>query len=171
MAGDTREQVAVVVILPPHEITIVVQGKRQTHLVARRAELGALDDGLHERLLVHLGLGLHQREVDPLQDRVVAEGEGVMVGLLDRVGAVAPGVVHRGDRVAGGAGDSRLTRGVVHVVIVGIVEFAREERHRVVTTRAPACSLGRVVALERDLPRLAHAHQVSLVVERAEVMR
>jgi hypothetical protein len=142
VAGNAREQVAVVMILPPHEISIMVEGKGQTHLVARRAELGGPDDGSHESLLVHFGLGLHEREVDPLQDRIITEGEGVMVGLLDRVSGVAPGVVHRGDGVAGGAGDPRLTRGIVHVVIIGVVELTGEKRDRVVTARAPARSLG-----------------------------
>ena len=135
-------------VLPPHEVFVMVDGERQPDLVARRAELGALDDRLHERLLVHLGLGLHQREVDPFQDRVVAEGEGIMLGLLDRVGAVAPGVVDRGDHVADRAGDARLARGVVHVVEIGVVELAGEERHRVMAARAPAGSLGRAVALQ-----------------------
>ena len=171
VAGDAREQVGVVVVLPADEILVVVQGEGQADLVAGRAELGALDDRLQERLLVHLGLGLHQRVVDPLEDRVVAEGEGIMLGLLDRVGGVAAGVVDGGDRVADRAGDAGLARRVVHVVVVRVVELAGEERHGVVAAGAPAGGLGRAVALQRDLARLAHAHQVGLVVERAEVVR
>ena len=158
-------------VLPADEVLVVVQGERQAHLVAGRAELGVLDDRLQERLLVHLGLGLHQRVVDPLEERVVAEGERVMLGLLDRVGGVAPGVVDVRDRVADRAGDPRLARRVVHVVIVGVVELAREERHRVVAAGAPAGGLGVAVALQRDLAGLADARQVRLVVERAEVVR
>ena len=107
--------------------------------------LGSLQDRLEERLLVHLGLGFHERVVDPLQERVVAEGERIMLGLFDRVGGVAAGVVDVGDRVAGGAGDAGLAGGVIHVVIVGIVEFTREERHWIVAAGTPAGCLGRAV--------------------------
>ena len=80
-----------------------------------------------------------------------------MLGLFDRVGGVAAGVVDVGDRVAGRAGDAGLAGRVVHVVVVRVVEFAREERHGVVAAGAPAGGLGRAVARERDLARLADA--------------
>ena len=69
------------------------------------------------------------------------------------------------------AGDAGLAGRVVHVVEVRVVELAGEERHGVVAAGAPAGGLGGAVALQRDLAGLAHAHQVGLVVERAEVVR
>ncbi len=119
---------------------------------------------------MHLGLGLHQRLVDPLQDGVVAVGEGVVDRLLDRVGRVAAGVVDVGDRVARRAGDPGLAGRVADVVVVGIVERSGEERHQVVAAGAPARGLRIPVSLQRDLPGLADAGQVRLVVERAVVM-
>ena len=67
--------------------------------------------------------------LDPLQERIVAVREGIVLGFFDRVGSVAPGVVDVGDGVTGGAGDTRLTCRVMDVVVVGIVKFAREEWH------------------------------------------
>ena len=158
-------------VLPADEVFVVVDAVGEADLVAGRAEVGVLDDRLQERLLVHLGLGLHERIVDPLQERVVAEGERIMLRLFDRVGGVAAGVVDVGDRVAGRAGDARLAGRVVHVVVIRVVELAREERHRVVAAGAPAGGLGRAVASERDLARLANAGQIGLVVERAVMVR
>ena len=131
----------------------------------------SLIDRLQERLLVHLGLRLDQRVVDPLEDRVLAGGERVMLGLLDRVVGVAAGAVDVGDRVADRAGDPGLAGLGVHVVVVRVVELAREERDGVVAARAPAGGVGVAVALQRDLAGLADAGQVRLVVERAEVVR
>ena len=168
---DAREEEGVVMVLPAEEILVVVQGVRETHLVAGRAELRVLDHGLQEGLLVHLGLCLHQRVVHPLQERAVAGGERVMLGRLDRVVGVAAGAVDVGDRVADGAGDAGLARPGVHVIVLGVVELAREERHGVVAARAPAGRAGVAVAPERHLPGLADAEQVGLVVERAEVVR
>lgn len=120
---------------------------------------------------MHLGFGLHQCQVDPFEDRVLAESEGIMLGLLDRVGAVPPGVIDRGDHVADRAGDACLARRVMHVVEIGVVELTGEEWHGVMAASAPAGSLGRAVALQCHLPRLPNAHQVSLVVERAAAVR
>ena len=170
-AGDPREQERVVMVLPAEEVLVVVEREGEPHLVARRAELRVLDDGLEERLLVHLGLGLDQRVVHPLQQRALAGGERVVLGLLDRVVGVAPGAVDLRDRVADGAGDPGLAALRVHVVVVRVVELAREERDRVVTPRAPAGGLRVAVAFHGDAPGLAHAGQVRLVVERAEVVR
>ena len=85
------------------------------------------------------------------KSRVVAGGERVVLRLLDGVVGVAPGAVDVRDRVADGAGDAGLARSGVHVVVVRVVELAREERHRVVAARAPAGGLGVAVALQRDL--------------------
>ena len=99
VAGDAREQERVVVVLAADEVLVVVQGEGDARPCGRSSRTWrSLIDRLQERLLVHLGLGLDQRVVDPLEDRVVAGGEGVMLGLLDRVGGVAPGVVDVGDR-------------------------------------------------------------------------
>ena len=170
VSRDARQEERIVMVLPADEVLVVVDPVRQADLVAGRAELGVLDDRLEERLLVHLGLGLDQRVVDPLEDRVIAVGEGIVVRLLDRVGGVAPRVVHVGDRVAGGARDPGLAGRVVDVIVVRVVELAREERNRVMAAGAPPRGLGRAVPLQGDLAGLADAAQISLVVERAEVV-
>ena len=171
MAGNAREQVGVVMVLAPHEILVMIDGIRYSDLVTHRTKLGGLDDRLHELLLVHLRLGLDQRQVDPLEDRVVAEGERIMLRLGDRVGTIAPRVVNRGDHVADRAGDAGLACGVMFVVEIGVVELAGKERHGVVAAGAPARSLRRAVACHCHLPSLPHARQVRLVVERAASVR
>ncbi len=106
VARDAAEQVRVVMVLAAKELLVVVQFHRQAHLVAGRAELGGLVERLQERLLVEVGLGLHELIVHPLQNRVGALGERVVGGLLDRVAAVADGAVQGGDGVADRASDA-----------------------------------------------------------------
>ena len=142
-------------VLAANEVLVVGDADRQADLVAGGAELGVFQNRFEKRLLVHLGLGLHERVVDPLQERVVAEREGVMLWLFDRVGGVASGVVDVGDRVAGRAGDSGLAGGVVHVVIIGIVEFSREERHGIVAAGAPSGCLGRCRSAASETRRVS----------------
>ena len=91
--------------------------------------------------------------------------------LVDGVGGVAGGVVDVRHRMARGAGDAGLGRRVIVNVIVRIVERAAEERHHVMTARAPARSLHIPVALHAHLARFLHAEEVDRVVERAEMMR
>ena len=74
-----------------------------------------------------------------------------MLGLLDRVVGVPSGAVDLRDRVADGAGDPGLAALRVHVVIVRVVELAREEWDRVVAARAPSGGLRVAVALEGGL--------------------
>ena len=53
----------------------------------------------------------------------------------------------------------------------GIVKRAAEKRHHVMAAGAPAGGFHVAIALQRHLPRLAHAEQIRLVVERTEMMR
>ena len=123
-----------------------------------------------EGLFVHRRLGLHQLMVDPLEHVVVALGEGIVQRLVDRVVGVAAGAVDVGDRVAGGAGDAGMGGGMVHVVVVGIVEGAAIERHRIVAAGAPAGRLHVAVSLPGHLAGFANARQIRGVVEGAEVV-
>ena len=88
MPGDAAQQERIVVI-PSAQPLVVIELLREVHLVAGAAELGAAMQGLRKRLLVERRVGFHQRLVHPVQDRVVAVGEGIVQRLLDRVVAVA----------------------------------------------------------------------------------
>ena len=57
MPGNTRKQVGIVVILPPCELLVVVQGQGQRHLVAGGAELRRFVNRFQEGLLVEIGFG------------------------------------------------------------------------------------------------------------------
>ena len=120
---------------------------------------------------MHLRLGLDELVVDPLEDRIVARRERIMLRLLNGIIGVAARAVHQIDGMAYGASDSGLAGPRVHVVVMGVVELSREERDGVVAPRAPARPLGVAVAFEGDLSRLSDARQIRLVVERAEVVR
>ena len=65
-------------VLATDEIFIMSDTNRQTDFVAGRAKLGVLENRSKERLFMHLGLGLHERVIDPLQERIVAESERIM---------------------------------------------------------------------------------------------
>ena len=110
-----------------------------------------------ESFFVHRWLGLHQLMVDPLEHVVVAGSEGIVQRFVDRVVGVAAGAVDVGDRVAGGAGDAGVGGGMVHVVVVGIVEGAAVEGHRIVAAGAPAGCLHVAVSLPGHLAGFAHA--------------
>src|SRR5690348_13856559 len=60
---------------------------------------------------------------------------------------------------------------MMHVIIVGIVKGPAEERHHVMTPRAPPGRLYVAIPLQRHLPGLTDTEQVGLVIERAEMMR
>src|SRR5207302_340355 len=110
--------------------------------------------GLEESFLVEAGLGLDQDVIEPLQQLIVAGGKGIMDRLLDRVVGIAGPAVDVGYAMAGGAGDAGLGRGMVDVVIAGIVEGAAEKGDWIVAAGAPARG-----ADAGFLPCLAHAEQ------------
>ena len=87
----------------------MVQAIGQTDFVAGGAKLGILD---HIRLqkgpFVHLRLGFDQGIVDPLKQLVVAEGEGIVLGIFDGVIGIAASAGNVGNGMAGGAGDAGL---------------------------------------------------------------
>ena len=122
MARYAGEEVRVVVVLAAQEL-VVVQFLGQVDLVAGAAELGGRVQRLEEGPFVQFGLRLDQLMVDELEERGVAEGERVVLGLLDRVVGVAAGTVDVGDRVAGGAGDAGV-RGRLLDVELRVVEGA-----------------------------------------------
>ena len=81
--------------------------------MARAAELGLGMQRLEERLLVEVGLRLDELLVDPREHGVVRERERVVDRRVDRVARVPPRVVDRADRMARGAGDPGVRRGIV----------------------------------------------------------
>ncbi len=164
------QQIGIVVVLATHKLAVVIEFKWQMDLVAGRAEIGRLMERLQERLPMEFRFGDDELVVDPLQQRIVAEGKRVMLGLFNRVVAVAARTVDVGDRVTHGAGDARLRRRVIDIVKLRIVKSSAEERHRVVAPSAPPRGLHIAIPLQRDLSRLTHRSQVEGIVERTEVM-
>ena len=171
VARNAAEQIGVVVILAAQEFLIFVQFQRDADFVAGGTELRRPHGRFEKRLLVELGLPLDQLLVQVLQETVRAIGKGVVDRLVDGVVRVAARTVDVGHRVARRAGNARLRRGMTHVVKFRVVERAAEERHHVVAARAPPRGPHVAVAPERHPPRLPHAEQIRLVVERAEMMR
>ena len=170
MPAHAAEQKRVVMILPPQPL-VIVQFRRQVHLVTRRAKLGRLVQRLEKRLLVKRRLGLHHLVVDPLQNRVVALGKRIMYRLFDRVIRIPPRVLNVGDRMTHRAGHPRLRRRVLYIVKIRIIKSPAEKRHLIVTAGAPARSLHRIITLEGKLPGLANRRQISGIIERAEMVR
>ena len=138
VAGNSAEQIRIVVVLAAQKFLVVVQLERQADLVACAAELFRFVKRLQERLLVEGRFGFDELLVDPLQTSVFAERERVVQRLLDRVVRVADVAVDVGNRVADGAGDPRVSGRVADVIVVRVVEGAAEERDGIVTARAPA---------------------------------
>ncbi|GBF30143.1 hypothetical protein MnTg04_00079 [bacterium MnTg04] len=169
VTGYSAEQEGIIAVLPAQP-AITIQLNRQVHLVAGSTELRGFVQRLEKSLLVKLGLCLDQHPVDPCQQRLVAIGERVMDGFLDRVIRVSPGAVDMGDGMTTGAGNPRLRRGMIHVVEVRVVERTAEKRHRVVAAGAEPRPLYRTVALQRKLPRVAHRKQVHRVIEGGQMM-
>ena len=106
-AGHARVLPGVVVVLAAQP-AVLVHGREEADLVARRAELRRAHERLHERLPVERRLHADEELVDLLEDLVVREREGVLLALLHDVAAVAADVLHLGDRVAGHAGEPLL---------------------------------------------------------------
>ncbi len=69
---------------------------------------------------------------------VLAEREGIMHRLFDRIIGVAHGAVDMRDRVAGGAGDPSLSSRILLQVIVGIVERAAEKGNQIIAPGTPS---------------------------------
>ena len=158
-------------VLAAEEILVVVQVAGNADLVAGGAILRRAHERFQEGLLVKLRLALDQLLVEVLEKTVGAIGKRIVDRLVNRVVGVAPGAVDVRDGMARRAGDAGLRRGVIYVIIIGIVKRAAEERHDIMATGAPARGLHVAVAFERNLPGLAHAEQVRFVVERTEMMR
>ena len=165
VAGNTAQQIGVVVILTAQEFFVVIQILRDADLVAGGAKLGLFVQRLEKRLLVKVRLGLDQLLVQVLKKRVRAEGKRIVNRLFDGVVGIAPCAVHMSDGMAGGAGDARLGRRMIHVVKFGVIESSAEKGHDIMATGAPAGRLDVAIALERNLAGLTNTEQVGLVVE------
>ena len=84
MTGNTAQQPAVIMILPPQPFAIMVQLERKIDLVACTAKFRRLVQRLQECLLVKRRLRFHQLIVHPLQKRIFAVGERVVLRFLNR---------------------------------------------------------------------------------------
>ena len=84
--------------------------------------------------------------------------------LFDGVIGVAARGVDVGNCVTRRAGDARFCRRVIYIIELRVIECAAKERHRVMATGAPARSLDRAVALQRDFARFADAEEISRIV-------
>ena len=169
MARDTAETIGIQMVLPTEPL-VVVELLRKMDLVTGTAEILRLVQRLEEALLVELGLGLHELLVDPGQDGIVGEGEGIMLRLVDRVVGVSTGTVDVADHMADRACDAGMRRGIVHHVVVRIVERPAEEGHRVVATGAEAGGIDVTVPLKSHLPGLLDRCEVGRIVERRELV-
>ena len=175
-AAAVGESPGVVVVLPRQPL-VVVELLGKEHLVAGGAELGAaMHRRLEEGLLVERRLPLDELVVHPGEERAVASAEGVLRALLDHVVGVPARGMDRGDGVARRAGDAGCTERVlrhvvVRVVVAGVLERTREERHGIMAPRAEPRVVHLALALEGAAPRLAHAEGVHRVVEAAGRVR
>ena len=165
-AGDARVVPRVVVVLPAHP-AIAVEGRDELDLVAGRAELGSPVEGFQEGLPVQRRLHPDQEPVDRQERLVLREGERVLLGLLDDVGAVAAKVLDLGDRVARHAGQALLRLpGIVGKLRLGRrAHLSREQDDRIMAAGAP---LGALAAdpVRHHLDALA----VERIVERGKAV-
>src|SRR5579884_220867 len=113
-------------------------------------------------------LGFEHLIAEPAEQSVITIGERIGQRLLDGVGGVALGAVDVRDGMAGNAGDASVGSRIVFVVEVGIIEFAGEERHQIVTTGAPARGPGDAVLID-NLARLTNTKAIRRIVEGAKM--
>ena len=171
VARDTRQAVAIVVVLAAHEVAVMIQFIGQSDLMTGRTELSGLVMGLQKSVLMEGWLRLHQLVVDPLQQRIARLCEWVMDRLFDREVCVADRAVHMRDGMTGGAGNPGVSGGVLLQIVVRVVECTAEERNRIVAASTPAGRLHITIPLHAELARLPNTGKVHGVVEGAEPMR
>ena len=92
-----------------------------------------------------------------------------MLRLVDRVVGVSTGTVDVADHMADRACDAGIRRGIVHHVVVRIVERPAEEGHRVVATAAEAEALTSP-SRSRAISWLLDRCEVGRIVERRELV-
>ncbi len=167
LAGDAA-RLPVVVFVEAPDPAIAVHRDVEVHLVAARTEGGAvaLMKRLQERAPVRLGVELQEKVVDRGEKRIVAGREIVERRVLDGESALAHGVLHVHDGVAGHAAESDLRLGRVDHFRDRAIHEPGEEERVVVATGAPLGGADAGDALH-VLDRLP----VPLVVERSEVVR
>ncbi len=152
-------------VLSTQELFILIEILGNAHFMTGGTKLGGPHERLEEGLFVELRFGFNQLLVDVLEKAVGAVGEGIMDRLVDGVIGISDGAVNVGDGVTGGAGDARLSGGVIDVIKLRVIESAAEKRHDIVTTSAPARGLHVAVAFEGYLSGFPNAKEVGLVVE------
>ena len=86
---------------------------------------------------VKVGLGSDELPIDPLQDGGFAGGEGIVFRLGDGIPAISGKRMHLRDSMANGAGDTRVSRWVSHIIESWFSETARQQRHRIMTAATP----------------------------------
>ena len=158
----------VVVIVEAPEPSIAVHRLVEMHLVAGRAELRGLlaVERLQERFAMRFGREVQKGVVRPPQHGVLAGGEVVQRRVLDLEIALPHRAVHARDRMAGGAGQTRLRLRRIDLLLDRTVEATVEEHRMIVAARTPFRGL-RADHVLHVLDRLP----IPLVVERREVVR
>ena len=167
LPGDAG-RLPVVVLVEAPDPAVLVDREVEVHLVARRAELGALlgVKRLQEGLPVRARREMGGRVVRPLEQRVLARGEIVQGRVLDHEVALAHRAADVDDGVAGRAAEAGLRLRRVDLLADRPVEAPVEEHGVVVAAGAPLGRLGADDVLH-VLDRLA----VPLVVERRKMVR
>ena len=118
-----------------------------------------------EGLLVEGGLCLDELPIDPLEHRVLAEGEWIMKRLFDGEVCIAPHAVDVGDRVTDSTCDAGVCRRVGYIIEIGIVQLTRKEWYGIMAASTPTYAFGISIACERDLSCFTHAGKVGGIVE------
>ena len=135
--GYAGQVIGVLVILAAQPL-VVIQLRRQMHLVATAAETRLPVQGFEKGFPVEGRLGLHQLLIDPLQKPVAAERERVMLRRFDGVISVAARAVDFGDGMATGAGNARTGQGIVRGAKFRIIKRAAEKGNRIVAAGTKA---------------------------------
>lgn len=152
-------------ILPAQELLVMIDGKRNADLMTGGAKFRRAMKPFQEGFFVEIRLGFHQLIVDPLQDGIIAVRKRVMQRLLDRVVRVAGGAVDVRDGVTNGAGDAGMSRRMVDLVEVLVVELAGEKGHGIMTAGAPARRPNFTVTLEGYFSSFIDAEFIRWIVE------
>ena len=124
-------------VLPPQPF-VSIDLFRDMNLMTGPTKLSRSMKRLQKSFFVKSRLCLDELAVYPLQHRLWTRSERVMDWLVDCVVGISTGTVNVADAMADSAGYTGVSRRVVYVIEVGIIEPSAKEGHRVVATGAPS---------------------------------
>ena len=165
MAGHSAEVVVVIMILAAQPLLVVVQLKRNAHLVASGAKIRFLVQWFEKGLFVKIRFGLDHLAIDEPEQCVVALSKRVVHRFLDGVVGVTLCGVHFRDRMADRAGDAGMRGRVIACVKLGIIKSSTEKRYWVVATCTPARRLHVAITFKHFVPRFSNTKMIRLVVK------